>query len=162
MPHVRREGTKEERRAGRKRKKKTREGTKEAPETGRTERKQEERAMKQAERQKAAQEKAKKKGTGNSRKCKEGEYSGTSSAGTNPKKTKAAKSDIGLQGREVSSNECAACFGLYEEDVDPDSGDITREWIQCTDEDCGVWMHTECLDKCDDDFVCCICGAIFC
>ena len=80
----------------------------------------------------------------------------------NPKKTKAAKSDIGLQGREVSSNECAACFGLYEEDIDPDSGDITREWIQCTDEDCGVWMHTECLDKCDDDFVCCICGAIFC
>ena len=107
--------------------------------------------MKQAERQKAAQEKAKKKGTGNSRKRKEGEYSGTSSAGTNPKKTKAAKSNIGLQGQEVLSNECAACFGLYE-DVDPDSGDITREWIQCTDEDCGVWMHTECLDKCDDDF----------
>ena len=122
-------------------------------------RKQEERATKQAERQKAAQEKAKKKGTGNSRKRKEGEYSGTSSAGTNPKRTKAAKSDIGLQGREVSSNECAACFGLYE-DVDPDSGDITQEWIQCTDEDCGVWMHTERLDKCDDDFVCCICGAI--
>ena len=116
--------------------------------------------MKQAERQKAAQEKAKKKGTSNSRKCKEGEYSGTSSSGMNPKK--AAKSDIGLRGREVSSNECAACFGLHEEDVDPDSGDITREWIQCTDEDCGVWMHTECLDKCDDDFVCYICGAIFC
>ena len=57
--------------------------------------------MKQAERQKAAQEEAKKKGTGNSRKCKEREYSGTSSTVMNPKKTKAAKSDIGLQGREV-------------------------------------------------------------
>lgn len=124
--------------------------------------KQEERAMKQAERQKVAQEKAKKKGTVSSRKHKGGESSGTSSSGTNPKKMKVAKSDVGLQRREVSSNECAACFGLYDEDVDPDSGDITQDWIQCTDEDCGVWTHTECLDKCDDDFVCCICGAIFC
>ena len=108
------------------------------------------------------QEKAKKKGTGNSRKHKEGECLGTSSSGPNPKKMETAKSNIRLQRREVSSNECAACFGLYDEDVDPDSGDIIQDWIQCTDEGWGVWTHTECLDKCDDDFVCGICGAIFC
>ena len=70
-------------------------------------------------------------------------------------------SDFKLR-REVSSNECAVCFGLYDEDVDPDSGDMTQDWIQCTDKNCGVWTHTECLDKCDDDYVCYICGVIFC
>ena len=69
-----------------------------------------------------------------------------------------ARSDDGLQ---VSSDECAACFRLYDEDVDLDSGHVTRDWIQCIDEDRGVWTHAECLDKCDDDFVCCICGALF-
>ena len=58
-----------------------------------------------------------------------------------------ARSDDGLQRREVSSNECAACFGLYDEDVDPDSGHVTRDWIQCIDEDCGVWTHAQCLDN---------------
>ena len=27
------------------------------------------------------------------------------------------------------------------------------EWIQCTDDDCNVWMHTDCLEKNNDDFV---------
>ena len=48
-------------------------------------------------------------------------------------------SDDGLQ---VSSNECAACFGLYDEDVDLDSGHVTRDWIQCTDEDCGIYVDS--------------------
>ncbi len=69
--------------------------------------------------------------------------------------------DTGLQSREVSSNECAVCFGLYDEDVNSETGELMSDWIQCTSEDCGVWVHTECLDMCDGDFVCTICGTIF-
>ena len=62
-------------------------------------------------------------------------------------------SDGGLQGREVSSNECDYCFGLYDKDIDPETGDVTCDWIQCTNKDCCVWIHTECLDKCDGYYV---------
>ena len=105
--------------------------------------KREERAAKQAERLKAAQEKTKKKAV-NSKKCKAGETSacGTSACATNPKKKK-TDGDGGLQRHEVSSNECASCFGLYDEDIDPETGDVTCDWIQCTNEDCCVWMHTQ-------------------
>ena len=80
---------------------------------------------------------AKKRGASNSRKRKEGEVSGISSSG-NSKKKKSVSESGGLQRREVSSNECAACFGLHEEDIDLDSGDVMREWIQCTEEDCSA------------------------
>jgi len=65
--------------------------------------------------------------TVNSRKCKEGESSGTLSSGTIPKKMKVANTEVGLQKQEFRPNECAVCFGLYNEDVDPDSGDITYD-----------------------------------
>ena len=97
----------------------------------------------------------------NSKKCKAGETSacGTSARATNPKKKK-TNGDGGLQGCEVSSNECASYFGLYDEDIDPEIGDVTCDWIQCTNEDCCVWMHTKCLDKCDGDYVCCVCETL--
>ena len=47
----------------------------------------------------------------------------------------------GLQEAEISSSECATCFGLYEDDfID---GQLVQEWIQCTDPDCGKWMHLD-------------------
>ena len=67
---------------------------------------------------------------------------------TKPKKKK-ANGDSGPQRREVSSNECAVCFSLYDEDIDSETGDLMSDWIQCTNDGCGVWVHTECLDKCD-------------
>ena len=45
----------------------------------------------------------------------------------------------GLQEAEISSNECAVCFGLYEDDVA--DGQLTQEWIQCTETGGGKWMH---------------------
>ena len=74
---------------------------------------------------------------------------------------KRSDSDNGLNGCEVSSDECAHCFGLYDEDVDPETGDVTCDWIQCTSDNCGVWMHTECLAKCGGDYVCCVCQMLF-
>lgn len=45
----------------------------------------------------------------------------------------------GLQEAEISSNECAVFFGLYEDDVA--DGQLTQEWIQCTETGGGKWMH---------------------
>ena len=42
------------------------------------------------------------------------------------------------------SNECAVCFGLYEDNVA--DGQLTQEWIQCTEAGCRKWMHISCLD----------------
>ena len=76
---------------------------------------------------------------------------------TKPKKKK-ANGNTGLQRQEVSSNECAICFGLYDEDLDSETEDLMSDWIQCTNDGCGVWVHAECLGKCDGDCVCCVCG----
>ena len=62
--------------------------------------------------------------------------------------------DTGIQHREVSTNECVVCFGLYEDDPDP------AEWIQCTNKDGKVWSHAECLEMCEDAYVCVICEAL--
>ena len=68
----------------------------------------------------------------------------------------------GLQEAEISSSECAACFGLYEDDfVD---GQLMQEWIQCTDPDCGKWMHINCLntDSNGEMYICSVCKTTFC
>ena len=39
-------------------------------------------------------------------------------------------------------------FGLHEDDPDP------AEWIQRTNEDCNMWSHAECLEMCEDAYVC--------
>ena len=62
---------------------------------------------------------------------------------------------------EISVNECAVCFGTYEDDIDDITGHVTTEWIQCTNEKCAVWCHADCLDTSDGDYVCTICQAIF-
>ena len=44
----------------------------------------------------------------------------------------------GLQQREISSNECAVYFGVYEDDLM--DGELHREWIQCTNDSCEKLM----------------------
>jgi len=66
----------------------------------------------------------------------------------------------GLQHHEISQNECAACFGAYEEDVD-DDGNLTVEWIQCTNKSCNVWSHCNCLDNTEGEYICTICHTMF-
>ena len=68
----------------------------------------------------------------------------------------------GLQEAEISSGERAICFGLYEDDfID---GQLVQEWIQCTDPDCGKWMHINCLDANSkgEMYICSVCKNIFC
>ena len=61
----------------------------------------------------------------------------------NPKRQRIYENECdegGLQHREISESECAVCFGHWEED-DAD------EWLMCTNDQCGVWSHTKCLEK---------------
>ena len=57
-----------------------------------------------------------------------------------------------LQQGEISNNECTVCFGAYKDDLM--DGELHREWIQCTNESCGEWMHVECLSTNDAAFMC--------
>ena len=57
-------------------------------------------------------------------------------------------------------NECAVCFGLYEDDIA--DGQLTQEWIQCTEAGCRKWMHISCLDTDGDMFICNVCKNAFC
>ena len=73
-----------------------------------------------------------------------------SSDTVNPKRQKICEDEcdeVGLQHREISESECAVCFGQWEEDD-------TEEWLMCTNDKCGVWSHTDFLEKCDDAYVC--------
>ena len=78
---------------------------------------------------------------------------------TESNNSKKSKED-GLQHNEISQNECAACFGTYEEDLN-NAGDLIAEWIQCTNKSCGVWSHCDCLDKTEGEHVCAICQTTF-
>ena len=73
----------------------------------------------------------------------------------------AEPTESGLQDNEISNSECAVCFGLYEDDLSM-TGKLEREWVQCTNELCGKWMHSECLDKENNMFVCGLCNMLFC
>jgi len=58
------------------------------------------------------------------------------------------------QHHEISKDECAACFGLYEDDAD------SVEWIECMNGNCQVWCHAECLEMCENAYVCVICQTL--
>ena len=106
-------------------------------------RKAQERQSKQAEKQKKAEQP---KSSGQKR--------NGSSEGSKSKRQQLDREEDGVQHREVSQNECAACFGLFEDDTEP------VEWIECTNEDCRVWSHADCLEKCDNAYVCVACQAL--
>ncbi len=61
---------------------------------------------------------------------------------------------------ESSNNECTLCFGNYNDDLS-DDGTLTREWLQCTNDSCGKWMHEDCPSKNEDGYSICPCGAVF-
>jgi len=41
--------------------------------------------------------------------------------------------EYGVQNREISNNECAVCFGLYQDDLST-TEKWMREWVECTNE----------------------------
>ena len=58
-----------------------------------------------------------------------------------------------------SDNICCLCSGKYDDDISSD-GILVKEWIQCTEDKCKLWMHEECAAESNDEFVC-ACGDTF-
>ena len=83
-----------------------------------------------------------------------------SSSSCGPKKyptRKMAKNNVAAK---VSDDICAVCAGAYQDDID-EAGDITADWIQCSDSACAVWSHMDCLEKHATGYVCALCFTIF-
>ena len=64
------------------------------------------------------------------------------------------------QNDESTSNECTICFGDFTDELGSD-GFPTKNWVQCTSEDCLKWMHEDCILKNDEDNLVCVCGNEF-
>ena len=45
--------------------------------------------------------------------------------------------------KERSAAMNVQCFGVYEDDLI--DGELSQEWIQCTNDRCEKWMYVECL-----------------
>ena len=76
-------------------------------------------------------------------------------------KQQASVTESGIQSAKISSNECAACLGAYEDDVI--DGVLGKEWIQCTNSyACGKWMHYSCLSTDENGlYICPTCQITF-
>ena len=60
----------------------------------------------------------------------------------------------------TSENECAVCSGQYADE----NGFLIddSEWIQCTNRDCAVWTHADCLEQSNEnEYICCFCQTVF-
>ena len=75
------------------------------------------------------------------------------------RKTCALEVVVEHERREESSDQsmCSVCLGKYEDDfID---GELQKEWVRCTNtENCGLWMHSDCLSTEGNYFVCFMCN----
>ena len=44
----------------------------------------------------------------------------------------------------ISFGRCLLYCGVYVDDVDDITGEIVKDWIQCTDDECRVCSHVDC------------------
>ena len=59
--------------------------------------------------------------------------------------------------RNIPDDQCAICYGAYTDDIDEVTGEVLKDWIQCTDKNCGVWAHIDCLEKQIHGYLCGLC-----
>ena len=57
----------------------------------------------------------------------------------------------------IPDDQCAICYGAYTDDIDEVTEEVLKDWIQCTDKNCGVWAHTDCLEKQIHGYLCGLC-----
>ena len=62
---------------------------------------------------------------------------------------RSGEDEDGVQSHEISNNECAVCFGLYQDDLSS-TGKLLTEWVECTNAGCKKWMHAQCLQLSDE------------
>lgn len=63
----------------------------------------------------------------------------------NQRKTVKRKSKRSAAVDTSGNNECTVCLGLCESDIE--DGELTREWVQCTNQQYSQWMHSDCLKQ---------------
>ena len=65
--------------------------------------------------------------------------------------------------KETNTNTCCVCFGIHKDDIDEETGCLIpgHEWIQCNDEECGVWSRSQCLQETSGGFLCSMCQNMF-
>ena len=56
--------------------------------------------------------------------------------------------------RQISSGNKAQITVLGCWSATPGCIATDREWIQCSDQDCGMWSHVECLEESNGRFIC--------
>ena len=71
-----------------------------------------------------------------------------------------SQDEDGIQSKEISSNKCAFCFGLYQDDLSF-TGKLLTEWAECSNIACKKWMHIQCLQLSDGLYVYGLCSAQF-
>ena len=59
--------------------------------------------------------------------------------------------------RNIPDDQCAICYGAYTDDINEVTGEVLKDWIQCTDKNCGVWAHIDCLEKQIHGYLCGLC-----
>ena len=64
-----------------------------------------------------------------------------------------------LQSHEISNNECALCFGLYDDLFS--TGKLLRDYVQCTRITAKTWMHADCLSQDNNMYQCRLCIMVF-
>ena len=64
--------------------------------------------------------------------------------------------------RETHQDICSVCFGIYKDDMDSETRCIIpdKDWIQCSDTDCGAWSHVKYLEEGHDSFICSVCQCV--
>ena len=68
-------------------------------------------------------------------------------------------STSGITLKVCDQNMCSVCLGTYEDDFV--SGVLQREWIRCTNlENCGLWMHCDCVSLEKNRYVCYMCNVV--
>ena len=123
-------------------------------------RKAEERERKAAARKQMAMEKeVEKKRKAELRLQKQIEKSSETSRTTRRSHANSQPSTSGITLEVCDQNMCSVCLGTYEDDFV--SGVLQREWIRCTNlENCGLWMHCDCVSLEKNRYVCYMCNVV--
>ena len=108
----------------------------------------------EAEKVKKAKEREAKKGKGKEKaECKQ-------KAAQKVQQRKALRKNFNdIQLEDISSHQCAVCFGSYDDDLV--DGDLIQSWIQCTHLSCSKWMHVDCVDAGEGGMICPLCDTLF-
>lgn len=157
---VQKEQKKKEEQEEKERKKLEREQKRQQKEREKAQKQQEKQAKKAEMEAKKAEKEAEKRRKMEEREKKKAEKRATKPTKQYPMRRSAEKENVEPERHGASGDVCTVCCGAYSDDID-DDGEVSADWIQCTEVECGVWSHVDCLEREARGFVCASCFSIF-